>query len=325
MKGTLCSEALEVGAMVRDHITAKGGVDVLRRCVADPSQRRHVGEALGELGIWDIDLSSGAMEFEVAAEVCRGAGHFALPYPVAERLGASGADATALVGRNGLRVINHRDLELEWNALDLEGRRYRFGPGDPVLLGTRLAPFGSEAEVVEEGGPAVKEAATLALLQSWWLLGLLENAVEDTARYASEREQFGRRLVQFQAVAFQLSDMALETEAAGELAKYALWSLANGTDPAEALVESLGLRVALQRAASVVLRGAHQIHGAMGFTDEVDVSWLSRASQSVRRLPEDSHSTSALFLAAVEAGGFPDFGQLAAVPVAPVASERKRI
>lgn len=313
MNVTLSGEALEVGAMVRERVEREGGVQLLRRAVADPGLRADVGDMLGELGIWDIDPAAGDTELEVAAEVCRAAGRFALPYPVVERLGRSGADATALVSRRAPRVVAHLDLGLSWNGIDLEGGRHRLTPrADGIPLGTQLAPFGVQVDAAAEAGDGRRGAALLIALESWWLLGLLENAVEDTARYTREREQFGRPLSHFQAVAFQLADMSLESVASTELAKYTLWVLAHGVDADEALVEALGLRVAMQRAAGTVLRGAHQLHGAMGFTDEVDVSWLSRASQAPRRLPEDSHRTAGVLLEMLERVGYPQLGQATA-------------
>ena len=38
-------------------------------------------------------------------------------------------------------------------------------------------------------------------------------------------------------------------------------------------------------AADVVFRVCHQLHGAVGFCDETTLSWLSRYSQPLRRLP----------------------------------------
>lgn len=306
----LCPEAMEFGALVRTKIAARGGVDVLRRCVDDPSLRADVGAMLGELGVWDIDVRTGALELEVAAEVCRAAGHYGLPYPVYERLGASHAQLTTLVARGGERIASHTDLGLEWNAFDLDGRRYTPDrAADHPLMATELAPFSADIEVQLTDNRSPQDAATVLTLQSWWLLGLLQNAVEDTVRYTREREQFGQRLAAFQSVAFQLSDMVLEVRAAAELGKYAVWTLAQGDVPEDALVEALGLRLALQRAATIVLRGAHQLHGAMGFTDEVDISWLSRASQVVRRLPEDSHRTTEAFRDATERLGYSELGR----------------
>ena len=49
--------------------------------------------------------------------------------------------------------------------------------------------------------------------------------------------------------------------------------------------EPLALRLAAVEAAEVVFRITHQLHGAIGFCDETTLSWLSRASQALRRLP----------------------------------------
>ena len=43
--------------------------------------------------------------------------------------------------------------------------------------------------------------------------------------------------------------------------------------------------VAAIEAAEVVFRVCHQLHGAVGFCDETTLSWLSRYSQPLRRLP----------------------------------------
>jgi alkylation response protein AidB-like acyl-CoA dehydrogenase len=49
--------------------------------------------------------------------------------------------------------------------------------------------------------------------------------------------------------------------------------------------DALALRVAAIEAAETVFRIAHQLHGAIGFCDESPLSWLSRYSQPLRRLP----------------------------------------
>jgi hypothetical protein len=49
--------------------------------------------------------------------------------------------------------------------------------------------------------------------------------------------------------------------------------------------DALTLRLAAIEAAEMVFRVCHQLHGAIGFCDETTLSWLSRYSQAVRRLP----------------------------------------
>ena len=41
----------------------------------------------------------------------------------------------------------------------------------------------------------------------------------------------------------------------------------------------------MSEANQVVFRVTHQLHGAVGFCDETTLSWLSRYSQPLRRLP----------------------------------------
>ena len=68
-----------------------------------------------------------------------------------------------------------------------------------------------------------------------------------------------------------------------EAAKHALWTTA--TQRLEATDDALALRMAAIEAADVVFRVCHQLHGAVGFCDETQLSWLSRYSQPLRRLP----------------------------------------
>ena len=87
----------------------------------------------------------------------------------------------------------------------------------------------------------------------------------------------------FQNVQFQLTDGEVERTGLDMLAKYALWSV--GEHRADAVEDALALRMAALEAAEVVFRVTHQLHGASGFCDETTLSWLSRYSQPLRRLP----------------------------------------
>lgn len=305
MNGALADEAVEAGSVLREAIAGAGGVNLLRRAVADPAARTEVAGLFGAFGLWELAPLEDPLELEVAALACQAAGYYAAPYPIVERLARRAGDATALIARTSPRVASHIDLPLEWSALDLRGTAYRVSAsGEPAA--TPLAPFVGpvSAEPTSDRDPA--GAALLVTLQSWWLLGLLEHALADTVRYTREREQFGRAIIKFQGVSFLLADMTVEVEALTELAKYTLWSMAS--DAPSSLVDGLALRVAALSAADVVMRGAHQLHGAMGFTDEVDVSWMSRASQVPRRLPEGRHRSEGLLLELIERDGWRDFG-----------------
>ncbi|HLH70974.1 MAG TPA: acyl-CoA dehydrogenase family protein [Candidatus Dormibacteraeota bacterium] len=59
-------------------------------------------------------------------------------------------------------------------------------------------------------------------------LGIARAAFEFALQYAQERRQFGRPLIENQAIAFKLADMATEIEAARGLIWRALWESRNG-------------------------------------------------------------------------------------------------
>jgi len=310
MNPHLAGEAVEVGEVLRESIADAGGVDLLRRAVADPRVRDEAGALLHAIGVWDVRPLEDRLELEVAASASRAAGHFALPYPVTERFAKlPGSGATALVASASPALVAHGDLPLAWTGVDLDGHLHTLTPSQEEPLGTKLAPFAVPMVVGSTPERMPSLAALAVSLQSWWLLGLLEHVVADTVRYTREREQFGRSLISFQGVGFQLADMAVALESLDELAKYTLWRLA--VDGDSALVDAVALRGAAQQAADTILRAAHQLHGAMGFTDELDVSWLSRASQLPRRIPEGRHAGAARLVQLIERVGWPEFGHSA--------------
>jgi hypothetical protein len=173
-------------------------------------------------------------------------------------------------------------LALRWVAVDFAGRRSLASPrpatdqaGKPgVAVPLDLVPL-------DEG--RTDDVALGLVLPCWTLLGMLDRAIDLTSGYVRERHQFGQPLSSFQGVQFQLTDAEVERVGVEELAKYALWSVA--TRQPDALADALALRVAAVEAAEVVFRITHQLHGAIGFCDETTLSWLSRASQPLRRLP----------------------------------------
>lgn len=150
-----------------------------------------------------------------------------------------------------------------------------WGPPQPGFVAElELSPLD------EAGG---RDVAPGLVLPCWTLLGMLDRAVELTVAHVTLRTQFGQSLASFQGVQFQLTDAEVERTGLDILAKHALWSIA--TDQPGAIEDALALRMAGLEAADVVFRVCHQLHGAVGFCDETTLSWLSRYSQPLRRLP----------------------------------------
>jgi Acyl-CoA dehydrogenase, C-terminal domain len=293
--------AADFGEAAHRAFVAIGGVDLARRAESDPDLRRTtIGPVVAQLGVGELDPGTDADTLLAAAELCRAAGRTMLPYPVVAVLGRDrDGRPTTLVAPDVPRA-DHGDLFGEWRTVTLVGA---VGLGRPEAgpLGTKLGPFVVDLAVSPASGPPV-DTAILLTLDAWRTLGVLEQALALTVAHVTTREQFGRPLAQFQAVQFQVADARVAVDGLAELAKYTAWSVASGHD--ERGADALALRIAALQAAALVLRTGHQLHGAIGFCDEHDLSVLSRHVQPQLRMPAGVESTMEALDAAVARAGF---------------------
>ena len=277
----LSEDAQEYGREALRAFEAAGGDQLVQRAEAKPEAREAlVGPVLGGLGAWDLDARTDADGLEAAAALCRSAGYWALPYPVAERLAApTDLDTDGLIVVAGTRPAGTvAGLETRWTTVTLDGAR-----GTVTALGPVGPGFVAELQTAHVDDSGATDVALGLVLPCWTLLGMLDRAIELTVAHISLRKQFGQSLSSFQGVQFQLTDAEVERSGLDILAKYTLWSV--GTGSPEALNDALALRMSALEAAEVVFRVCHQLHGAVGFCDETTLSWLSRYSQPLRRLP----------------------------------------
>jgi 3-oxo-4-pregnene-20-carboxyl-CoA dehydrogenase alpha subunit len=287
----LSPEALDYGRLALRALETAGGDLITQQAEREPEKREAImAPPFAELGAWDLDPRDDADDLEAAAALCRAAGYWGVAYPVAERL-AQPADLDA----GGLVVLPEPaepagpvpaaaivGTSLRWAAVTPGGRR-SWVTGCRPSGPPRTAAFVAELDLepIDDNGAG---AVALALvLPCWTLLGMLDRAMDLAREHVLVREQFGQRLAAFQGVQFQLTDAEVERGGLEMLAKYALWSVQAGLP--EAADDALALRMAALEAADVVFRVAHQLHGAIGFCDELPLSWLSRYSQPLRRLP----------------------------------------
>lgn len=293
MRTEISDDAAEFGRVVRDALGAAGGDQLLQRAEADPERREAlVDGVLGDLGLWDLDVRADAGELEAAAAACRSAGWWAAPGAVAERLARpADVDADALCVIAGARPTAPVHASgLRWVAVDLDGRRSHV-TARPLATTPRAAAFVADVELAPIDEAGAGDVALGLVLPCWTLLGMLDRAVALTAAYVQDRHQFGKPLAAFQALQFQLTEVEVERAGLEELAKHALWSVATGQP--DALVDALALRLAAIEATDIGFRICHQLHGAIGFCDEATISWLSRHSLPLRRLPLPLAGTSA--------------------------------
>lgn len=99
-------------------------------------------------------------------------------------------------------------------------------------------------------------------------IGMARAAYEAALAYARERVAFGKPIVEHQAVAFRLADMATSIEAARQLAWHAA-ALRDAGRPC--LREASMAKLFASEMAERVCSDALQIHGGYGYTREFDV------------------------------------------------------
>lgn len=281
----LSDEALEYGRTARRAFESAGGDLLVQRAEQEPAHRADiVAPVFDELGAWDLNPRADADELEAAAALCRSTGWWAIAYPVAERLARpAGLDADGLVVVAGAHpAAAVAGIDLRWAAVTLDGERSTATPRPPATTPRRSA-FVADLDLRPIDRDGAGDVALGLVLPCWTLLGMLDRAIDLTREHVLGREQFGQALATFQGVQFQLTDAEVERSGVEMLARYALWSIQSGRD--DAVDDALALRMAAIEAAETVLRIAHQLHGATGFCDETTLSWVSRYSQPLRRLP----------------------------------------
>lgn len=104
-------------------------------------------------------------------------------------------------------------------------------------------------------------------------LGIASGAYEFSLKYSKERKAFGTEIMNHQAIAFKLADMATEIEAARLLCLKAAWMKDQhlNYDRASSMAKLFASEVAMKTSVEAV-----QIHGGYGYVKEYHVERLMR-------------------------------------------------
>jgi acyl-CoA dehydrogenase len=276
--------------------------DEARAAVAGGVIPDNLWSALEDIGLPNALSPEGAGGFGVpvveALSLLKVAGEYALPLPLADTmlarflLGKAGLDApkgvltVALgaeltIGSNGRASGRARNvpwgryvdsvvvvtetangpiiLVVPRSSLDVEpGVNIAGDPRDTVRfegLATSSAPF-----------DALRARAAGAATRSLMMAGALHAVAAMTTQYAEERKQFGRAIGRFQAIQQTLAVLAGQAASAGvaaDIAADAVASWGEGLAPAVAAA-----KIRCGEAAGAGAAIAHQVHGAIGFTQE---------------------------------------------------------
>jgi acyl-CoA dehydrogenase len=188
--------------------------------------------------------------------------------------------------RSADRIVVVREVDGCHYAADIDVAALQIAPGtnmigeprdtvvadDTVPLGTPIA-----ADLVDQ------MRCKSALVRSIQVCAALDSTLDLSIEHATTRIQFGRPLSRFQAVQNLISDIASEAALARAATEAALIAAVSSDWSAE----NLDFLVAVARscaghATSVVVRAAHQVHGAIGTTVEHRLHEFTRAALAWR-------------------------------------------
>jgi alkylation response protein AidB-like acyl-CoA dehydrogenase len=174
--------------------------------------------------------------------------------------------------------------KLGWHASDtreLSFKDCRVPEGN--LLGERGRGFQQFMEILDGGRISVASMG----------LGLAQGAYDLAFAYAQQRQQFGKPISKFQAVQFQLADMATEIEAGRQLVYRAAWLKDQGKPFALAAAQA---KLYTGLLSNRVVDAALQIHGGYGFMNEFPISRLYR-DQKILEIGEGTNEVQRMVIA----------------------------
>ncbi|GAA3192540.1 MULTISPECIES: acyl-CoA dehydrogenase family protein [Streptomyces] len=282
----------------------------------DPGPGRALWEKLADVGVFALAVPErhgglGLRPVELAVAFVE-LGRHAVPGPLVETVAAGalltepdGPDGAASGDIGGLlpRMATGRALislcllsEAQPYALDADtADTVLVVEGDALLRAASVGPVQRSADPARRlarpgpgpvlaRGPRVRAAAdraadVAALATAAQALGLGRALLDATVQHVRARTQFGVPVGSFQAVKHRLADTLLGLEFAEPLVYAAALALARGAAGDRGVSAA---KVAAGEAAYAAARTALQLHGALGYTEEPDLSLWIRKARALR-------------------------------------------
>ena len=135
-----------------------------------------------------------------------------------------------------------------------------------VAIETATQPLVSGAQATQLLVATLNRGALACAAQA---LGLAQRMIDISVQYTSERQQFGKAIGSFQAVKHHMANVAVRLEYAKAPVYRAAYSVANREAIASQAVSHA--KLAACEAANLAAKNSIQVHGAMGYTWEVDL------------------------------------------------------
>jgi len=209
------------------------------------------------------DAGNAALAAEWLPRIAEGTARIAVGHPVNPLVAdAHVADLLLLPQSDAILAVPREAVSITANeGLDPSRRLFRVeaSPG----AGSVLAAGDKARHLLDS---ALDRGTLAAAAQA---LGVAQRLIDLSVAYTRDRKQFGQVVGSFQAVQHLMANVAVKLEYAKAPVQRAASEIARGTSRA-ALSASHAKLVACE-AASLAARNSIQVHGAMGYTWEVDV------------------------------------------------------
>jgi alkylation response protein AidB-like acyl-CoA dehydrogenase len=181
-------------------------------------------------------------------------------------------------------VISEPMEKLGWRASDTRELSFEnCAVPEGNLLGERGRGFAQFMEILDGGRISVAAMG----------VGMAQGAYDLAFAYAQERQQFGRPISKFQAIQFQLADMATEIEAGRALVYKAAWLKDEGRPFALAAAQA---KLYTGELSNRAVNAALQIHGGYGYMEESPIARFYR-DQKILEIGEGTNEIQRLVIA----------------------------
>jgi alkylation response protein AidB-like acyl-CoA dehydrogenase len=117
-------------------------------------------------------------------------------------------------------------------------------------------------------------------------LGIAQGAFDQAVKHAKEREQFGRKIIQFQGIQFMLAELLTSIEGARSLVYRAAHDYDTDAKESEAL-SSMAKLFATDVAVKTAIDSI-QIHGGVGLMREYPIERMLRDAKTIQSLDESN-------------------------------------
>lgn len=259
---------------VRDYLAGTHGPEVLRRLDEQGNRDPAIWQGLVDMGLAGLlvpeehgGLGMGLVEAALIAAEC---GRACLAEPLVDTafvgvpwlisLGRTGELAAVVDGSCKVALPHAVN---PWVA---------DGAGAPLQSVDPLRNLASAPDGASEDSHLLDLGALMSAAQ---LVGIADAMLAQATEYAKLRSQFGQPIGAFQAIKHQLANCVV----AIEFAKPVVWRAAAAMQAGEphAAVHVSHAKLAATDAATLTAETAIQVHGAMGYTYEVDLHfWMKR-------------------------------------------------